>query len=185
MLPFDVIYEEFPSGTPIKFKHDEASRKELKASKTVEELLDVIDEYHLYKLVENAAYNNDMGFAHYPVIGHIEKVDDKYFIMLDGMEPLEANVEQFEDFKATVESAPAELVDVLLYALFDEMKIYLMVFTSAAEREEFWADPDKSLRPVISLFLETTGINTLHKLGKVINKGAELHRRNTPNRYSD
>ena len=55
MLPFDIDFSEFPNGIPIKFKHDPESREELKKTRTVDELLDIIKENDMSKNRINAS----------------------------------------------------------------------------------------------------------------------------------
>ena len=175
MLPFDIDFSEFPNGIPIKFKHDPESREKLKKTRTVDELLDIIRENDMQELVTNAAINNDKEFSHIPFPGYLEKREDNYYIIVDSVNPVEVVVPNTEDFEDIVNTVPLELIDVILYMEDDSLKFYAMIFDSAEEKENFWDDPDMSSIPAITLFLESTGIDTLHKLGKAINKGTELH----------
>ena len=174
-LPFDIYFEEFPDGTPIKFKHDPESRAELKKKRTTKELLDIIAENDMGLLAENAAFNNERGFSAIPVAVPLKKIDDDYYIFTDTDDPIKLNAKEMPGFSETVETYPLELIDVIYYIVNEEHKIYVMVFDSVEEKDEFW-DSGNCYIPFVELFLESTNIDTLHKLGKVINRGTELHK---------
>lgn len=174
-LPFDIYFEEFPDGTPIKFKHDPESRAELKKKRTLEELIDIIDENGLEVLVENAIFNNAYGFSHLPEPGYIKKDGEDYYVMLEGMDPMKLNVNEMPSFLEMAEMYSLEACSAIIYIVNGEMKLYVMYFDSAEEKDNFWEFGETYI-PFFELFAEHTGIDTLHKFGKAINKGTEIHR---------
>ena len=175
MIPFEIDYEEFPTGAPIKFKHDPKSREELTKKRTVEELLGAIEKYELQDLIVNATFNNDKNFRHIPIPGRLKKRRDGYYIIIDGIEQIKADFMDNEQLEEVVAKHPLSCISTILYHTDDGDHVYVMTFDSANDRKKYWETSEESWMPIVTLFLEETGINTLHKLGKAINKGTELH----------
>ena len=183
MIAFDVDFNAYPNKPPIKFKHDPAAQEELKKKRTVNELLYFIKENNLQELVYNAIFNNILGFQLFPLPGHLEKREDGYYIAMADMEPFKADVPNQKAFDDLVSSVPIEFINVMIYTVNSDFKIYAMFFESKEKQKEFW-ESDLYYVPGTTLFLESTGIDTLRDLGKAINKGVEIYVA-TKNFYAD
>ena len=85
MLPFDYDYSKTP---PIKFKHDAGSRKELKISKTAEELFDIIQSNDLFEGIQGAVLNNEINFKCVPIEGKVIGKPGKYRFKVKGSSQL-------------------------------------------------------------------------------------------------
>ena len=171
-LPFEV-HDDLRETTPIRFKHDEQSRQELKKERTTEELLDIIFKSGIEDLVINATFNNNLNFMHSGFFMDIQQKGDNIIIVDPKNEYMTLPFEEYPELKRLLEKYPPEQIQAFLYHKDEDFEFEFLGFDKKSEIKEFIESED-STRFVCEKFLETIPITTLHKLGKVINKGKEI-----------
>lgn len=166
-LPFII---DLKSDSPIKFGHAPEEREELKKPRSIGEMLEIISDNALYVYVDNAMHNNDHAFGFMPVQGKVKEKDGNIIFVMD------AGDGHFMDIPLAPEaehllSADNDLLMFHVARCGDDENLVVTV----VENEKEFSNP-RSLNLVRSYFLEHAGIDSLHKLGKVINRSWEIHR---------
>ena len=160
---FDIVDN---SEVPIRFGHSKEEREELMKHRSVDELMDIIKEYDLEFLVVNAVYNNDFGYGCIRIDGHLERKDDK--ILLISAETVDLK----EHFGDEAEQIFEE------YQKYNTMFFISKIGEGDDEEYSYYAfstdKEDAEMEAIMTNFLEMTETDSLHKLGKIINRGAVL-----------
>ena len=166
-LPFDIEpFEE--TDTPIRFKHDPESRVELKKKRTPLEILSFVMGEELEFFLELCVHNNDIGFF-------ALQVDDD--VSNNASNQLQKNSDHDNEDGVNLE-IPEKAVEEYLSLPPETRRMYLITTAEefcvavidSAEHPEL-ASTTMFDSGIYEMFLTEAGLDSLHKLGKMINRG--------------
>ena len=169
-MPFDVFSDEPECENPIRFKHDAKSRKELLKERSTEEMLDIIEKCNLRDRVLFAIANCDNSFFFYPEYNSIAKDEFGYFLTDEFEEECGPHIED-KGMIAQIENLSLDLLHVISYDYEDEECYILCTFETQEDELEFMSRGFSYY--IIPYYIKETNVNTLHKLGKLINEGSQ------------
>lgn len=172
---------DFYAERPVKFGFSKEEREWLKRERSTDEIMDFIRERELKTAMFTSMVNNDMGFGIAPVSGKISKKNGKTeFTVTDAYgnesEIGPIGIEMSDETFAKYESCPYSTFCLIKYDGKDEGEgTYEVVVSCGEENSE--SLEEETFEKVIRRFVEYAGVNTYHKLGKIVNKGESIRRK--------
>ena len=174
------IYKISDNEMPVRFGFSKEERDWLKQERTMDEIIDFIDEKGLALPVSTAMHNNDIGFAIAPLIGNIVKENGKTWFVAEPMHKY-GKPEMIE-----LDEPDEEMEDVEENAYNKQYYVYSTIEDGEEVLSLFWVgDNEETENPencsieniyeIFRIFLEYAEVDTYHKLGKVINKGQKIY----------
>ena len=173
------IYNVSDTERPVRFGFLPEEREWLKQERSIEEIMKFIDENALEFAVLLAQHNNDIGFTSMPAVGEYVKDGDTYIFRMDTSTDGKPSHQDFPCQEMTEQ-------DYRNYRKYRKHMHYSLIFlteknelslVSVCDTDDDGNGADLLEREVTIRFLKAAGVNSYHKLGKLINKGQDIYNR--------
>ena len=181
MLDKAFVFDPTDRERPVHFGFSPEEREYLRKERTVEEIMAFIKENDLDFLVMEAKFNNDIGFGWFPAQGEIIRGEDGCVFRMDawqedGYVDLYIGTmtdEEWADYLRHRKDARFAVTVVRDDNDNDRERVSVLVSTDR-NADEYAGPLDDA---VTENLIRYAGINTYHRLGKVINRARQIANR--------
>ena len=168
------VYDGEDTERPVRFGFSPEEREYLKKERTTDEIMLFIEEHGLNPAVSNAVFNNDAGFSYFPAFGEVVRKDGRgiFHMRKDaGGRSLDISIgpltdAEWEQYRLYREHA---YFAVVIEGGGTDVSVLMQIDTGAEDGYSELLE-----EAVMRAFIESAGVNTYHRLGKIINKGRKL-----------
>ena len=174
------VYNPADRERPVHFGFSPEEREYLKKERSVEEIMAFIKENELGLAVTDVKFNNDFGFGWFPAQGEISRQPDGcvfHITASPGEECRDLFIgkmtdEEWADYRIHRKDARYAVVFISEEGE-DEARIHVLMSTDPSDKNEpdFMSSLDNA---VTEILIQHAGIDTYHKLGKLINRARRI-----------
>ena len=163
---------------PVRFGFFPEEREYLKKERSVEEIMSFIREKKLGTAITDAEFNNCVGFGWFPAQGEILRQSNGCVFRMnshakDGYEDFSIGCMSDEEWADYQRSKKKARYAVVFITEGDETQVQVLMSTDPPDYDRAcFTDPLDNA--VAEILLRHAGIDTYHKLGKLINRARKI-----------